>query len=114
MRQQKTMGFLDVEDAVSAIMAVADKPAETWKPVYNVGNGRGYTVEEIYETAAQLLKDRMTVNDPVYENGNDASCTAVSYELLNADTGFVPVIDLKTSTERIIRQMQANAEGIRI
>lgn len=114
MRQQKTMGFLDVEDAVSAIMAVADKPADTWKPVYNVGNGIGYTVEEIYETAAQILKDRMTVNEPVYENGNDSSCTAVSYDLLNADTGFVPAVDLKTSVERIIRQIQMNAEGHRL
>ena len=114
IRQDKKLGFLDVEDAVNAILAVCNMKNCSWQSVYNVGNGIGYTVEEIYETAAQLLKDRMTVNDPVYENGNDSSCTAVSYDLLNADTGFVPAVDLKTSVERIIRQIQMNAEGHRL
>ena len=105
VRQDKQMGFLDVEDAVTAILAVTEKSSIPLKRVYNVGNGKGYTVEAIYMAVAEALKERTEVSDPIIENGSDKSCTAVSYEALYADTGFIPVVDLKNSIERIIAQM---------
>ena len=104
-KQPKRMGFLDVEDAVSAILAVTDVSVSSWQTVYNVGNGNGYTVEEIYKAVASELKNRIEVSHPLFETGTDTSSSAVSYKRLNADAGFVPAIDLKESVKRIIAQM---------
>ncbi len=105
VRQEKQMGFLDVEDAVSAILAVSGSSRNSMKHIYNVGNGQAYTIEEIYQAVVEALKERTDVSDPVIENGTDNSCTAVSYEKLHIDTGFVPAVNLEDSIERIIAQM---------
>lgn len=105
VRQPKKMGYLDVEDAVSAILALIGSSYENWKPVYNVGNGKGYTVEEIYNVVASELRSRLDIIEPAFEIGTDESTTAVSFHQLNADTGFVPVIDLDESVRKIIAHM---------
>ncbi len=105
LRQKKQMGYLDVEDAVSAILAVSNYSDGYWKKIYNVGNGMGYTVEAIYEAVSEALKNKVEITDPIIEEGTDSSCTAVSYETLHADTGYTPAIDIKNSIERIIAQM---------
>ncbi len=105
VRQEKKMGFLDVEDAVNAIIAVSYATFSSWQPVYNVGNGHGYTVEEIYNSVAAELMDRVGLASVVFETGSDSSSTAVSYARLNRDTGFVPTLDLRESIERIIARM---------
>lgn len=105
VRQPKKMGFLDVEDAVSAVLAVTKKEASSWQTVYNVGNGKGYTIEEIYIAVESALKTRIADVSPIFENGFDVSTTAVSFEQLHKDTGFVPTIDLNESVKRIVSQM---------
>lgn len=105
VKQEKRMGFLDVEDAVSAIIAVSYADSCSWQSVYNVGNGRGYTVEEIYNSVASELRDRVELAPVVFEAGSDTSSTAVSYERLSRDAGFVPTLDLRESVERIIARM---------
>ncbi len=105
IKQEKRMGFLDVEDAVSAIIAVSYADSCSWQSVYNVGNGRGYTVEEIYNSVASELRDRVELAPVVFEAGSDTSSTAVSYERLSRDAGFVPTLDLRESVERIIARM---------
>ena len=105
VQQPKRLGFLDVEDAVSAILAVVNASADIWQPVYNVGNGTGYTVEELYNAVALGLKSRIKVSPPRFEPGTDVSSTAVSYERLNRDTGFVSALDLEESIRRIIAQI---------
>ncbi len=105
VRQEKRMGFLDVEDAVNAIIAVSYAVYPSWQPVYNVGNGRGYTVEEIYNSVASELRGRVELAPVIFENGSDTSSTAVSYERLNRDTGFVPIIDLRKSVKKIIARI---------
>ena len=102
VRQPKKMGFLDVEDAVSAIMSVADLSLESWKTVYNIGNGLGYTVEEIYNVVAAMMKNKIEFSEPSIVDGSDISSTAVSFERLHEDTGFTPEIDLNESVKRII------------
>ena len=73
VKQPKQMGFLDVEDAVGAIIAVTESSMQGWKTVYNVGNGRGYTVEEIYNSVATELKDQIDLTQTVFETGEDTS-----------------------------------------
>lgn len=105
VRQPKKMGFLDVEDAVSAILAIVSAIPNSIQPIYNVGNGNGYTVEEIYNVVSSVLRNQISIPQPVYENGMDTSSTVVSYERLHKDTGFIPTIDLDKSVKRIIAQM---------
>lgn len=107
VKQPKQMGFLDVEDAVGAIIAVTESSMPGWKTVYNVGNGRGYTVEEIYDSVASELKDQIDITQTVFETGEDASSSAVSSECLKKDTGFIPVIDLNESIRRIATCIRA-------
>ena len=105
LRQPKKMGFLDVEDAVNAIISVTGTPPAAWKQVYNVGNGQGYTVEHIYDTVAAELRNRTEIPKPIFGTGTDASSTEVSFDLLNRDTGFVPTIDLNESVKKIIASL---------
>lgn len=105
VRQEKRMGFLDVEDAVSAILSVSNIASASWQSVYNIGNGQGYTVEEIYDVVASELKSGIEIAPPVIETGSDTSSTAVCYERLSRDTGFIPALDLRDSVKRIIAQM---------
>lgn len=105
VRQEKQMGFLDVEDAARAILSIVSIPVETWKTVYNVGNGEGYTVEEIYRAAVSVLKDRVDIGDVEIVLGSDMSSSVVSYERLKEDTGFNPEISLEVSIRKIVSQM---------
>ncbi len=110
MRQKKRMGFLDVEDAASAVLAVLNLPADVWKPVYNVGGGRGYTVEQIYDETASVLRERMDVANPVIEEGSDESSSVVGFDRLREDTGFVPEIGLNESIRRILAHQLSREE----
>ena len=105
VRQDKYMGFLDICDAVEAVMSIILTPCIYWKPVYNVGNAKGYTVEQIYEVLASMLRDKIVVENPIIEKGSDTSTTAVSYGLLHDDTGFVPKVSLEGSINNILAQM---------
>ena len=111
VRQDKEMGFLDVEDAVGAIVAVLACPRERWAPVYNVGNGRGYTAEDVFHAVADVLRTRMEVDDAALEQGSEVSSTAVSFERLHRDTGFVPAVSLHDSVERIVDRLCEGTPG---
>lgn len=111
VRQEKRLGFLDVEDAVSAILALLQSPPEFWKPVYAVGNGRGYTVTEIYEVVAEVLRGQVEMAEPVIEVGSEVSTTAVSFERLHADTDFRPEVSLRESVVRIFAQAMRQREA---
>lgn len=105
IRQDKKLGFLDVEDAVNAILAVCNMKNCSWQSVYNVGNGIGYTVEEIYSEVASIMKDKVEIKDAMIETGFETCTTAVSYDRLQKDTGFSPKIDLEESIKRIVAKM---------
>lgn len=57
---RQMFGFLDVRDAASAIIAVAQ--GKDWKEIYNLGPDRGYTLLEI----AKCVQD--TVKESGFEN----------------------------------------------
>ena len=106
VRQEKYMGFLDICDAVEAIMAIIKTPYLTWRPVYNVGNEKGYTVEHIYDVLASILKKKIVIDNPIVETGSEISTTAVSYGQLHDDTGYVPMVDLEESINNILAQLE--------
>ena len=102
-KQEKEMGFLDVEDAVSAILALIVTPIELWKLFYNSGNGRGYTIEEIFSEVSMVVREKTgIVATATFEDKYDCSSSRLSYEGLHFDTGFEPLITLHDSVERIV------------
>lgn len=105
VRQNKKMGFLDVEDAVTAVTAIIDYSKQFWKTVYNIGNGKGYTVEEIYDAVTSILGYEPNTNDVIIKPGKDDSSTVVLFEKLNADTGFIPSLDLRDSIKKIVAHL---------
>ena len=105
VRQNKKMGFLDVEDAVTAVTAIIDYSKQFWKTVYNIGNGQGYTAEEIYDVVTSILGYEPNTNDVTIKPGIDDSSTVVLFEKLNADTGFIPSLDLRDSIKKIVAHL---------
>lgn len=102
-KQKKELGFLDVEDAVSAILALIATAAEQWKPVYNAGNGQGYTIEEIFTEVSTVVRKKVGIQSfAIFQDEEDDSSSRLSYGRLRADTGFEPRITLRDSVERIV------------
>jgi len=102
-RSGQRFGFLDVEDAVSALVSLLKTDPALWRPVYNVGSGSGCSVEEIARgIAGELEKRGLPVPEMTFENGAGSGTTAVDCRLLSRDTGFEPKIDLSGSISRII------------
>ena len=53
----RRFGFLAIEDAVSAIIALIDKKDVLWKSVYTVGNAESYSIDEIVENVKYVIED---------------------------------------------------------
>ena len=104
VREEKRFGFLDVEDAVSAVLSLVQCDSASWRPVYTVGNGKAYTVLEIYENTVSILgRYGVEILPPVFTEGTEVSTTQVSYGRLNRDTGFEPAFSLSESIEKIVK-----------
>lgn len=107
VKSAQKFGFLDIEDAVRALLAVLDTEPEQWKPIYNVGNGKEYDVEYIAQRVISVLKrNGLHIPDICIENGNATGRTGVAFAQLHTDTGFRAVVDLDSSIQRILEQIQ--------
>lgn len=107
---QRRFGFMDVEDASGAILALLDTDPARWKAVYNVGTGRGYSLSEISECLVKLSGELMQSVPQVGTVANEESGnTAVSGRLLQADTGFVSGCSLEDSLRKIFQSKLARA-----
>ncbi len=96
-------GFLDVEDAVSAIISIIEKDPVCWKPVYTIGNGEEYSLIDIANIIMQSFIE-MGIPFPGMEiEYEKKTCrTGVGYQLINKDTGFTPEYSLKDTVYRIL------------
>ena len=100
-------GFLDVEDAVRAILALLGVDIEQWKPVYNVGKEKEYHVEYIAQCIKNMFgRNGLPIPDIDVKSGEGFGSTGVAYRLLYEETGFEPIVDLNTSIQRILDQLQ--------
>lgn len=102
-RSRQKFGFLDVEDAVEALYRLLVTDPGLWKPIYNVGNGKEYTIEYM----ALRIKDVFTVNGlkapkVIFEDREGAGSTGVACRMLMDDTGFEPSVDLDASIQKIL------------
>ena len=100
-------GFLDVEDAVSAIIALIDNTDIPWQPAYNVGNAKAYSITEIAESVKKVFEDT-GLNFPGINTaaGEKTGNTAVDYHKISEDTGFKPECALEETIGRILRTLR--------
>ena len=49
-------GFLDIEDAVGAIISLIEREVILWRTLYTVGTGEGYSVKEIAESVKRVFE----------------------------------------------------------
>lgn len=111
VREKKRLGFLDIKDAVEAIYRILHYPITSWQPIYNIGNGKGYTVEEIYNAVSSVvLKKGGEIGFPIYEVGTDMSSSEVLAERFNSDFGFESVVTLEDSIEHIVDYILNNKD----
>lgn len=109
VRSNQRFGFLDIEDAVRAILALIDIPTNTWKPIYNVGNGKEYSIDYIAHRIKKVFEINKLTSPKVYvETGDACGSTGVAYNTIHEDSGFEPSIDIDTSIQRILEQILVN------
>ena len=109
-KSMQKFGFLDIEDAVNGILSLLNISFSQWERVYNLGNGKGYTVEEIINCVENVFKSldypfpQINIEER-QEEGN----TSVDFKALSKDTGYRPRIDLSTSILKIVEDFKLNA-----
>jgi nucleoside-diphosphate-sugar epimerase len=87
--------FLDVRDAAAGIIALLKLPAEAWKPVYNLGYLRSYSIIEIADAVAKVARE---FNLPevmiTLEQTEDTLYAEMDSGLFYKDTGWRPCYDM--------------------
>lgn len=95
--------FTDVRDVVRAYIALTERGVVG--TVYNVCSGRSYEVGELVDTLAELADVSVTIeSDPSKRRQNDVAEMVGSYARLAADTGWSPVIDIRTSLADLLSE----------
>ena len=103
----KRFGFLDVEDAVTAIIQLIKTDTIYWKPLYTVGNEKEYSILEIVDCIKYVFDEKnISFPDMQIEKKNEESSTGVSYRQIKEDVGFEPLYSMKGSVFRILLELQ--------
>ena len=93
--------FLDVRDAVEAYLLLLEQGMRG--AVYNVCSGRGYRLDEVLCTAAELVGVEVeTETDPAFVRPADNHVIVGDNAKIRAATGWTPQRDLKASLRDII------------
>ena len=96
-------GFLDIEDAVSAIIALIEKRDILWKPAYTVGNAEAYSIKDIIESIRLVFEENgLCFPEVITAKEEKTGNTAVAYHQISLDTGFEPKHLLKETIYRIL------------
>jgi UDP-glucose 4-epimerase len=82
--------YIHIADLVSAHLLALDALAERDRLVYNLGNGKGFSVREVIETARQVTGTPIPVNETAPRPG-DAPRLVASSEKIRRELGWTPV-----------------------
>ena len=105
-KSKRRFGFLDVKEAVKAIMALIEKDNFKWEKLFNVGNGKSFSMEDLIDTIIEICKDA-GISIPAidyrdeYESGN----TAIKSNLLIKEIDCTFEMPLKESANRILQEL---------
>lgn len=102
-------GFLDISDAVDAIVSLIKINCDNWKNTYTVGNGQSVLLTDIIENINDVFIEKQLEMPSVgFVDEDKAGSTSVSYELLQNDTGYKPKFNLNMSIESILDRLRRN------
>lgn len=94
--------FTDVKDVVKAYITLMEKGVAG--EVYNIGSGRGYSMQQILDMMMRLAKVEITVEtDPAKIRPIDVPVTVADYSKLNA-LGWEPEIKIEETLGRVIEE----------
>ncbi len=99
---KKVFGFLDVDDAVSALCRMLKNCDAEWMPVYNLGGAAGYTLPVIAAEVKKVLKetDNIDVDVELSEGGLPES-SLLDTGLFARDFGYEAQTGLDNSIRKI-------------
>lgn len=107
VKSNQRFGFLDVLDAVRAILALLQAELIAWKPVYTVGNAEEYSIETIVQNIGNVFeKNGVSFPDVCIEMGTKSGSTGVTYKQIYRDIGFEPMEHLEDSIRRIFSALK--------
>jgi nucleoside-diphosphate-sugar epimerase len=89
--------ILDVRDAAKAIVLLLNIPAIEWKPIYNVGSGKVYSLTEIASEVLRISNDyveRYPFELPINDT-NKKTAIGMNSSLFIQDVGWSPEYDLQ-------------------
>lgn len=96
-------GYLDVEDAVNGLKLIALLDPLKWRPIYNLGSSKTYSLTTIAETVKEVLSKTHNLDILIEEKNGDAVLnTDLDSSRLISDVGEYQTHSLKESIIRII------------
>ena len=105
-RQQ--FGLLDVRDAASAILLIADSDSRNWYRVYNLGTDRVYTLREIAKIVQDVVeKETNTRIFVTSEKRDDVVNSGIDAELFFHSFQWKPQFTLQDTVRDIYKHIQA-------
>lgn len=100
--------YVYVDDLMEAVLLAAQYEGNYH--VFNIGNGKGYAVNEVIEIIQSLLKPRGLV---VHKEGRiqDVPVNILSHEFISEEMGWQPRTSLEEGIERMITGWQSNGNA---
>lgn len=100
-------GFLDVYDAVEAVVSLIVSDRLKWSKIYNVGNGAAVSLTDIIDVIGVVFKENnIPMPNISYVQEEKSGSSAVTYQRIHDETGYTPKINLLMSTKRILINAQ--------
>lgn len=94
--------FFDVKDAADGLVALLQTPPQSWKPIYNLGYIRSYSIMEIADMVAKTARefncDEVAIN---LEKTDDRLYAEIDSSLFYNDTGWQPKYDMQATIRDI-------------
>lgn len=107
----QSFGFFDVKEAAEGIRTLMECPLSRWREVYNLGNGKSYTIAEIVQTIQEVFEElHLPAFDVEVSYADKTGCTGVNADRFLTDTGFMPQITLKETVNRIVTDLMRSCE----
>jgi nucleoside-diphosphate-sugar epimerase len=104
---------LDVRDAARAIVLLLNIPAIEWKPIYNVGSSKCYSLTEIASEVLRISNEYVE-SYPFQIAGNknyDKTVSGMDSSLFMEDVGWSPEYDLGNMIHSLFQRLIGNTSS---
>ncbi len=106
-------GYLDVADACEGLLALLACAPERWSPVYNLGNGRTWTLEDMGQAAARAVSEQTGVRVTIRREDSGRSYPPFNSQVdagrMERELGFRAARSLEDTVDSILAYETAAA-----